>query len=162
MKFKNLGLAGLLIASSFLVNGCSQRIGDFTVISTKNMELGQKYVRTTLDGTKAVGIDAKPIIVIIPLGQPNVKEAVDKALEKNGADVLTDVVVYYDTFYIPYIYGETKYRVEGTAWKRANELSQQLESDLKAAKQLYVAKDVNGKTAFVEISKDDPIVKTVK
>ena len=156
------GILGVLTTLLFVGSGCSERIGDFTIISTKNAELGQKYVRTTLDGTKAIGIDSKPIIVVIPMGNPNIKEAVDKALEKNGAQVLTDVVIYYDYFYIPYIYGEMKYRVEGTGWKRATDLSQQMEEDLKNAKALYVAKEVNGKTEFVEVEKTNAVVKTVK
>ena len=146
----------------FLAWGCSSRVGDFTVISTKNTELGQKYARTALDGSKAVGIDSKPIIVIIPFGTPNIKEAVDKALEKAGAQVLTDVVVYYDYYYIPYIYGEMKYRVEGVAWKKVENLSAAMQKDLESAKAIYVAKEINGKTQFVQVAENDRAVSAVK
>ena len=142
--------------------GCSQRIGDFTVISTKNTEIGASYVRSTLDDKKSVGIDSKPIIVIIPMGTPSIKDAVDRALENSGSQVLTDVVVYYDYFYIPYVYGEFKYRVEGTGWKRTTDLNKHLQQDLSSAKELYVAKEINGKTEFVKVPTSDPIIKTVK
>ena len=149
----------LLATSLFLLSGCSQRVGDFTVISTKNTELGQKFVRTNLKA-KTIGIDSKPTVVFIPFGTPSIKEAVDKALESEGAQVLTDVVVYYDYYYIPYIYGETKYRVEGTAWKKTD-LNEKAKNDLDSAEAIYVLQQKEGDVKFVKVTKNEPIFKTI-
>ncbi len=148
----------------FSLAGCSTRMGNFTVISTKNIDLGKKYVRATATNKKAIGIDCKQIVVVIPMGQPNIQDAVDKALESYDANVLTDAVIYYDYFYIPYVYGEIKYRVEGDAWKvatRNDDLSDTLEKDLKNAQEVYAFKVIDGKSEFVQITKNDKVLDQV-
>lgn len=157
MKF-SFGIS--LLFSLILLAGCSQRLGNFTVLSTKNTELGKKYVRAAVD-QRVSGVDTKQIIVIIPMGIPNLQEATDRALEKYGAQILTNVVVYYDYFYIPWVYGETKYRVEGDAWKKVDDLNAQVEKDVNNAQQVFTLKEVNGKQEFVSISKNDPIIDTI-
>jgi hypothetical protein len=97
----------------FLLSGCSYRLMDFTVISSRSHSLlfdkaqGKKVEGTSL---KFLGIGAK------------IKEAVDNALEQAGADydLLLDVVVYQeDNFFV------SGYRVTGTA-VRSIELRAQL------------------------------------
>ncbi|MEP4531835.1 MAG: hypothetical protein ABJ004_02035 [Cyclobacteriaceae bacterium] len=111
MKTPNQLIAILSIA--ILVSACSQRVMDFTIVSTKNVELSKfsQYER----GTQRVnGEDKRPIIIIIPTGLPSAKEAIDMAIESvPGAVALLDGVVDYSWFYIPYIYGEYVYKVEG-------------------------------------------------
>ncbi|MGZ6519130.1 MAG: hypothetical protein ACXVED_16195, partial [Bacteroidia bacterium] len=61
------------------------------------------------------GEDKKSIVIFIPTGVPNVKEAMDNAIESTpGAVALVDGVVTEYKWYIPYIYGEFGYEVEGT------------------------------------------------
>jgi hypothetical protein len=158
MKKKLMILPVLVLIGA--MSGCTQRLGNFSILSTKNTEIGKNYVRVTTD-KKASGVDSKPIIVIIPMGNPNMQEAADRALEKYGAQILTDVVIYYDWFYIPYIYGEFKYRVEGDAWKRVDDLKSSLESDVKNSEQIFALKEVNGKQEFVPVTADDPVLKNV-
>ena len=63
------------------------------------------------------GEDCQNIIFFIPTGgPPNLKEALDKALELKKANLLLDAVVRWNSFYIPLIYGQTCWKVEGDAY----------------------------------------------
>lgn len=62
IKMKKLTLS-IVIASTVLLSGCAQRIADFTLASTKNVELNNgKFVT----GDRVSGEDTKAI-VIVPL-----------------------------------------------------------------------------------------------
>lgn len=103
-----LGLMGLICA------GCTTRIVDFTAISTKNVDWS-KASTFTRSPARTKGEDTVHIIIFIPTGSPNMKEAVDRAIEsKPGGVALVDGVVYSKFWWIPYIYGQVSYVVEGT------------------------------------------------
>lgn len=96
------------------LTGCTQRLVDFTIMSSKNMDLtrGAEFQR---GGSRVVGEDSKPIILIIPTGTPNIKEAMDRAIESQpGAVAILDGVVTHTFWWIPYIYGTNTIKVEGT------------------------------------------------
>ncbi len=97
-----------IAAGGLLLSGCMTRIMDFTVLSTKSVDIPGKR------GPRVTGEDVDPIIIFIPAGQPNVKTAVDNALEKGNGDVLLDAVIYNKFWWIPYVYGEAGFVVEGT------------------------------------------------
>jgi hypothetical protein len=107
-------LSLLALAAVVALSACSVRHGDFTVLS-------DKLVRTSdFDLSKAdrvkgvVGRDVAHIIVIIPTkGQVTLKDALDDALRKGNGDVMTDAVITFWSWYIPYIYGETGWEVTG-------------------------------------------------
>ena len=100
----------LLIAS-----GCTtiQRITDFTVISTKNIDLSRmgEYTR----GKDRVTGEDKIMIIIFPMGSyPTVKEAIDIAVESvPGCVGLVDGVVSSKRFWF-IIGAEFSYIAEGT------------------------------------------------
>ncbi|MDD5319505.1 MAG: hypothetical protein PHD43_02600 [Methylococcales bacterium] len=99
---------------ALILAGCSQRMVDFTVISSKNIDLsrGADFKRSS---TRIKGEDRKSIIIFIPTGIPNAKEAMDNAIESvPGAVGLVDGVITQNSWYIPYIYGENWIEVEGT------------------------------------------------
>jgi hypothetical protein len=100
-----------MAAIALALSGCIQRIMDFTVISTKNVDI------PGVRGEKVTGEDIKSIVIVIPTGQPNIKAAVDNALDKGHGDVLLDGVISSKMWYIPYIYGEAGFVVEGTSLK---------------------------------------------
>ncbi|EGR0921730.1 hypothetical protein EIB96_03605 [Vibrio parahaemolyticus] len=101
-------LLSIAIAGSLLSTGCAQRVADFTLASTKNVDLnGGEFVK----GPRVTGEDAKPII-IVPLGVPSVKEAADKAIENDACAVgLTDVTA--DSEFFSFLVGFISYKVEG-------------------------------------------------
>lgn len=107
-------ISSLLFLSGLFLTGCSTRMIDFTVISTKNIDWAKadSFKRGT---SRVDGEDLIHLIIFIPTGVPNLKEAVDKAIESvPGAVALLDGVVTYKFWWIPYIYGQQSYIVEGT------------------------------------------------
>lgn len=96
-----------------LVTGCVQRIGDFTVASTKNMDIKRTLHRVD-ETTRLKDRDVAHIILFFPIGIPDMKEAMDNAIEqKTGAVGLSNVTVKIGHWYIPFIYGQHYYEVEG-------------------------------------------------
>lgn len=112
---KNKSLLGLCaLSAACLFASCSQRLVDFTVISTKNVPLTDEAPNLQKANSRVKGTDAKLTILFVPLGIPNMKDAIDKAIEKYpGAVALTDGVVY-SKGWTALIVGQSKYVVEGT------------------------------------------------
>jgi hypothetical protein len=104
----------LSIVLTLLLTGCTTRLTDFTIISTKNIDLsrGAEFIR---GDTRVKGEDMKHIIIIFPTGVPSPKEATDRAIEsKPGTVALLDGVLEHEWFYFPYVYGYSTYRIKGT------------------------------------------------
>ncbi len=114
-------LKGVLVGFSLLVviaaGGCTQRLGDFTVLSSKNIDMTNFNTEGAEKSKPVMGEDRR-VIVILPGSAPNLKEAVDRALENGNAQVLTNAVVYYTAWYVPYVCGEMKFEVKGNAVQR--------------------------------------------
>ncbi|MCC8112789.1 MAG: LysM peptidoglycan-binding domain-containing protein [Bacteroidales bacterium] len=110
----------LLILSSMIAillggSSCTRRLTDFTIISTYNVPLGVEG--TTLEkvpGKRVKGKDSAPIVLFIPFGEPNMKEAIDKAIQKTpGCIGLADGVVK-SSWWTCLLFSKTSYIVEGT------------------------------------------------
>ena len=98
----------------FSLSSCVTRMTDFTIISTKNIDLSQMATFKRGDA-RVKGEDSRFIVIIIPTGIPSMKQAIDNAIQSvPGCVGLLDGVVYYKWFYIPYIFGKESYFVEGT------------------------------------------------
>ena len=84
--------------------GCSRRITDFTAISTKNVHIEGE------EGNRVKG-EHKVLTCLAAYGlaYPNLKQAVDEAIEAGGGDALVDGVVYYKSGLIT-----SGFEVEGT------------------------------------------------
>lgn len=101
------------VLSVLTLFACSQRLIDFTIISSKNVDLS-KAAEFTRGRERVEGKDTKYIIIFIPTGIPNMKEAVDRAIEKvPGAVALVDGVLTAVNWYVPFIVGASSYVVEG-------------------------------------------------
>jgi hypothetical protein len=109
---KILSLVVVLLISMFFI-GCSTRITDFTVISTKNVDLS-KAASFKKEKVRVKGGHMPWDILIIPTGIPNLKTAIDRTIEKNPKSVaLVDGVVYYK-WWSCILFGRSGYVVEGT------------------------------------------------
>lgn len=106
----------LIITVVLLCGGCVNRLGDFTLISTKNVDFSDASVDIK-NGKRVTGDDCRAIVLFFPLGAPSMKEAVDDALEKSESNLLIDQVTYVKSWYIPFIFGQSCYLAEGTAVK---------------------------------------------
>lgn len=85
---KRLLLACMAVSGVVMMAGCTTRLGDFTVLSTKNVD-----VSGLKPGDRYTGEDCINMILGIPLGDPNWKNAMDQALERGKGDVLVDIVL---------------------------------------------------------------------
>lgn len=96
----------------FVLSSCSHRILDFTLISSKNVDLsrGASFVRGKY---RVQGNDVAHFIFIIPTGTVSVKEALDRAIETTpGCIALLDGVIYQKNLMFIF-YGQQKIIVEG-------------------------------------------------
>jgi hypothetical protein len=128
MKLGKTMMVSLLLAvvALFLLGGCTQRVLDFTVVSSKQMEL---RVKDTGKGNRVEGKDGVYWLITIPLGTPNLKEAVDRAIESAGPgyDALIDGVIYAQNYWY-IITGYSGYKIVGTPIK-TSELKAELLKD---------------------------------
>jgi hypothetical protein len=106
-------IVSVLIGSAV---GCSQRIGDFTLISTKNVDIGGKYKQ--VEG-RFSGEDSRGVFLGIPLGNPNLKTAVDNCIQAGKGDLISNAVLDF-SFWTAIVWGEHKYTVTGDVWVKAS------------------------------------------
>lgn len=98
---------------AIILSSCSYRMLDFTLVSTKNVDLS-KAASFERGKQRVEGEDMVHYIFYIPLGRPNLKEAVDRAIETTpGCIALVDGVIYAK-FWWAFFYGQQSYLVEGT------------------------------------------------
>ncbi len=107
----NLKLFVSALAFTVLLTGCTRRIIDYTIISSKNVRLDLPDGAT---GPRTEGQDGVIVILAIPFGVPNIKEATDRAIENAGSqyDALIDGVL--SSCYCAFIFGKSYVKVEGT------------------------------------------------
>jgi hypothetical protein len=99
----------ITVILSILLTGCSQNLFNFTVVSTKNIEL-EKLSSLQKASEKARGEDKSSIIIIIPTRKVKIDQAISNTIDEiPGCIALLDGVVYSKFWFIPYIYiGRTK------------------------------------------------------
>ncbi|KNC11335.1 hypothetical protein AC791_05225 [Klebsiella sp. RIT-PI-d] len=112
-------ISSVFIIAAIFISGCSFRIADLTVASTKNINLNadpsDSYKLSNkprfVKGSRVRGDDYVPVI-LFPLGLPDVEEAADKAIEKDSCAVaLSDTVIRQNMYAV--IVGAVGYSVEG-------------------------------------------------
>lgn len=90
---KSLGL--LAIATVFLLSGCSHRVADLSIVSTKNIDLTQVAKLDPSAARRYSGEDCSFFLLNqYPFFNkiPNLELAVDKALKKGNGNVMVDEV----------------------------------------------------------------------
>lgn len=100
-----------MVLCAIITSSCTRRLTDFTIISTKNVPVDNA---TFVKGDERVkGVDVGHTVLIIP-GTPNMKEAIDKAIQSvPGAVGLVDGVIKASSWTC-FFYGQNKFIVEGT------------------------------------------------
>jgi hypothetical protein len=106
----------IVLALGLVLAGCATRIGDFTMLSTQNVDLSRagefRRSASTVEGKDTMHI----ILGIKTKANIDLKEAIDKALAKfPGAVALVNARLYTTGWSIFGIYGQTSYIVSGTA-----------------------------------------------
>ena len=102
-------LSSMIVVALFAMalTGCTVRLVDFTALSSKNCEIPGNR------GERVQGKDMKWIIFMFPTGVANIKEAVDRAIERCNGDLLVDGVVYQKGWWA-LVAGQSGFVVEGT------------------------------------------------
>ena len=108
-------MSGLFLCASLLVlDACSTRLGDFTVLSTKNVD-----VSGVKQGDRFTGEHCINTVLGFPLGEVNWKTAMDQALEKGKGDLMVDAVVSSKAWSV-IVFGEMCIVMEGTVSRTAS------------------------------------------
>jgi hypothetical protein len=110
-------------AFALVLTGCSQRMIDFTIISSKNVSID-----TSARGSMSEGSDWAHWFLFIPVSGtviPSLEEAVDRAIEAGGPeyDALMDGVVYSKFYWALIVFGNG-FRVRGIPVNTKRLLSQ--------------------------------------
>lgn len=95
------------------IASCSHRSLDFSIISTKRIDLssGEKFVKMN---RKVSAVDSGKIIIIFPTNYPSFQKAVDNAIaQAPGAVAIVDGTIHERFWWIPYIYGKHEIKVVG-------------------------------------------------
>lgn len=106
----------VLLASLLTMAGCVRTLMDFTLISTRNVDLSrmEEYERTARPHR---GRDVVHWVLFFPLswtGEPDLKAAIDRAiLSVPGGVALVDGRIKEGRWYIPLLYGQHSIIVEG-------------------------------------------------
>ena len=108
----SLLLMGLTV---LLSSGCSMRLGDMSVISTRNLSLDTVDLDRLPQTERVVGRDTKWMILIFPIGIPHLEDAIDDALEKGNGDVMVDAVVHSSGWW--FLIGQNTISVKGSVVK---------------------------------------------
>lgn len=104
----------ILIFASIILSSCSQDLFNFTIVSTKNIEL-EKLSLLKKSTEKAKGEDKSSIILFIPTKRIKIDKAISNTIDGiPGCVALLDGSVYSKFWWIPYIYGEQKIVIEAT------------------------------------------------
>jgi hypothetical protein len=114
-KFSCLFLIFVFAAGILAFSGCKTRLMDFTLLSSKNVDLSHAGRFKKLPD-RIEGEDVPYWCYVFPIGGfPNLKTAVDRAIQKiPGCVALVDGVVYqYQTGCIPFIW-KNGWIVEGS------------------------------------------------
>ena len=107
----NLKVFVSALVLALLLTGCTNRVLDYTIVSSKNVNL---VLHAGATGPRTEGTDSRIVIFAIPFGNPSIKEATDRAIEAAGPeyDALIDGVI--SRCYCAFIFGKSTVNVEGT------------------------------------------------
>src|SRR6185503_19750221 len=86
----------LAMVAIAMFSGCANRMGNFTVLSTKNCDLNDMNAESNLVQSGVEGSSGRLWILFIPFGpEPEIEEAVDECLNRQNCDYLKNAVVYH-------------------------------------------------------------------
>ncbi len=98
-----------------LLPGCSST-SSFTALSSKNVNTNSVKIDKSKMMAHTTGQDCKHIIFFVPTGVPQVKEAIDRALEAGRGNILLNARIEESAFSIG-IFGKMCYTVEGDVYE---------------------------------------------
>ena len=130
-----------ILIFSILVFGCAYDLGNLSVVSTKELDMGAYYVKVA---DNVEGRSMYMIIIFVPtkFKPNNIEEAIKDALWSKGGDLMTNCSIYQTVWYIPYVYGENKLTIVGDVWKKSpNDIGTIDLDNLQENQQVFVFED---------------------
>lgn len=107
----------VVVLMMFLLSGCVVNHGQYTVLSNKVVDVS-KFDVSEVVKKEVKGVDRSHLIFVFPTkANPNINDALRDAFRKADGDVMTDVTIYQWSWWIPYIYGQIGWTVEGDVVK---------------------------------------------
>lgn len=106
MRYVTVGLAA--IAAILTLSGCTTRVADLTVASTKNFNTQSGSLSS---GKRVEGAD-RVAVVLVPLGTPSIETAIDNAIESDRCAVGLSDVVLSNKFFV-FLFGYVELNVKG-------------------------------------------------
>ena len=104
-----------------LLSACKVSHGNFTVLSNRLVNTHSFHVNTDKKMNNVIGEDVAHIIVLVPTkANPNLNDALNDVFRNTDADLMTDVEITSWNWFIPYVYGQIGWRVQGDALKTRN------------------------------------------
>jgi hypothetical protein len=91
--------------------GCTQSMGDFTLLATKNVDLSNLNTQAAENSQKVTGSDKKALIFGYGT-YPNMKDACDRAEESGNGVGLTNARIICN-YWTCIVYGEQEWVVTG-------------------------------------------------
>jgi hypothetical protein len=113
----NMRYLWVVLGITILVSGCSTRIADMTLMTTRIVSLDRVDL-DKLPTKRVIGEDTRWTVLFIPLGFPTLKDAVDDALNKGGGDLMTDAVVRVSGW-TAILFGANTIQVTNKKWCQA-------------------------------------------
>ena len=107
----HLASIGVCAALLFSV-GCTTRLGDLTVVSTRNVTMGKAELSSLPQVRDVTGKSTRYVLLCIPLGFPHLEDAIDAALDKGNGDLMVDAVISAEGWW--FLVGENSVCVKGT------------------------------------------------
>ena len=108
-SWRPLALLGLAVATA---SGCTGTTGHLALASTRDLDLAAIEKPS---GRRVKGRSCIHVVTVVPVGMPKFDAAIEDALRQTGGTALVDVVVRYEVYDIPFVYGLACYVAEGEA-----------------------------------------------
>lgn len=109
---RTLILPTTVIAAMITICGCSTRLGDMSIISSRTVNLDNVNLDSLPQTRNVEGEDRRFIFLFIPFGSPQLENAIDDALEKGGGDLMMDAVISSEVWW--FLIGQSALIVKGT------------------------------------------------
>lgn len=105
----------IVLSFAMLLASCRAVVGDFTAISTKNVDLGTKYIKTKTVETQ----QSTWFIFGFPTNEISLMSVVTQCLEEGGGEYATNVKIMSETLPLA-LASKLTYEIKADVWKRAS------------------------------------------
>jgi outer membrane murein-binding lipoprotein Lpp len=137
----------MIVAAALLLSGCTAKISNYSLLSTKLVDLDAQYAMVAEDATAITS--QLWVLLYFDMDHPSYYKALGDCLAENDGDLMTDVQITTSSYFFLLGYF-TEFRVTGNVWKRVDALT----AGAMNAADLYTLNEVGGRQLLVSDSGD--------